>query len=64
MIEPIGTIETAVKYIVRVCHMACMTIVCHKTITDFYLGELTLDHEYFYMIAGIMAIVSGISAFI
>lgn len=48
-----------VKYIFRVLHVGSLITVCHAIITAKVTGEVVKDNKTLYMIAGIVAILSG-----
>lgn len=48
-----------VKYIFRVLHVGSLITICHAIITAKVTGEVVKDNKTLYMIAGIVAIVSG-----
>lgn len=47
------------KYIFRVLHIGSLITICQAIITAKITGEVVKDHKTLYMIAGIVAIVSG-----
>ena len=53
-----------VKYIFRVLHIGSIVTICQAVITAKLTGEIVQGHSTLYMLAGVLAIVSGNTFFI
>lgn len=48
-----------VKYIFRVLHIGSLVTICHAIITAKITGNTVKEHKTLYMVAGILAMLSG-----
>ena len=51
--------EFLIKYLLRVAHIGSIIAVCHKAISDFQNGTISLEHSGLYAFLGIVAMGSG-----
>lgn len=48
-----------VKYLLRICHIGSLVVLCQEIINAKMTGEVATNHKWLYASAGILVMVSG-----